>query len=82
MSQTTIKEIVSLLTQMETDSAIPKNIKIKIQKAISSLNENEINISVKADRTLQELDDISEDPNIPTYTRMQIWNIVSLLEGL
>ena len=29
----------------------------------------------------QELDEISDDPNIPSFIRTQIWNIVSLLES-
>jgi len=31
---------------------------------------------------LQELDDISSDPNMPSYVRTQIWNVVSQLESI
>ena len=82
MTEEKITEIIETLTQIEGDAEVPKNVKSKIKNALISLKENEPNVPVKVDRTLQELDDISEDPNLPTYTRMQIWNIVSLLESL
>jgi len=28
------------------------------------------------------MDEISNDPNIPMYTRTQVWNIVSILESM
>lgn len=82
MSQEVINEVMGTLTQIEEDTSVPKNIKLKIKNALLSLQQEEPNVSVKVDRTLQELDDISEDPNLPMYTRMQVWNIVSLLESL
>ena len=38
-----------------------------------------IDIKGMHDKALQELDEISDDPNIPSFTRTQIWNIVSIL---
>ena len=31
--------------------------------------------------SLEELESIVDDPNLPDYTRMQIWRVVSLLES-
>ncbi|MCG2719561.1 MAG: UPF0147 family protein [Nanoarchaeota archaeon] len=36
---------------------------------------------MKSNKALQELDNLSNDPNVPSYVLPQIWNIVSLLEG-
>ena len=38
-------------------------------------------ISMKIDRSLQELSEVADDPNISSYTRMQIWSVVSQLES-
>jgi len=80
MSEDQITKIVEVLSQIESDTSVPKNIRIRISNAILALNEAETTIAVKIDRSLQELDSLDEDPNIPAYTRTQIWNVVSLLE--
>ncbi|MHA2276509.1 MAG: UPF0147 family protein, partial [Candidatus Kariarchaeaceae archaeon] len=36
--------------------------------------------AVRAAQAINILDDISQDPNMPPYSRTRIWNIVSLLE--
>jgi len=77
-----IKSAVESLTQIQEDVSVPKNVRIKIENAMLALQDGQINLKVKIDKSLQELDSLDEDPNIPVYTRTQIWNIVSLLESL
>ena len=55
---------------------------MKIENVSLVLQDQKTNLKVKIDKSLQELDSLDEDPNIPVYTRTQIWNIVSLLESL
>src|SRR3989338_1762508 len=57
-----------------------KNVKLKIESAIAALSEESIEESLRANKALQELDDLSDDPNIPSYIRPQLWNILSQLE--
>lgn len=73
--------LVETLSQIEQDDSIPKNIRLKLQNAMSALRDAEKNNKIKANRALQELDEVSDDPNIPAYVRPQIWNVVSMLEG-
>jgi len=75
-----IKETITILSQIEQDYTVPRNVRLKISNAISALSEKDKTIPVKINRSLQELDDIVDDPNIPIYTRTQIWNIISTLE--
>jgi len=37
---------------------------------------------LKISAAVSTLDEIINDPNMPMYTRTQIWNIVSMLEQL
>ena len=76
-----IIEVVALLNQIEDDFTVPKNIRSKIKIMIKFLNEEECDLALKIDKSLQELDEISDDPNVPSYTRTQIWSVVSLLES-
>lgn len=80
MAEEKILEIIEALAQIEEDCTVPKNVRAKIKNAMLALQEEEGAIEVKINRSLQELDDIADDPNLPIYTRTQIWNLVSALE--
>ena len=80
MSQTTL-DVVDLLGQIENDDSVPKNIRIRVRNAINILEGQGKASAVKFDKAIEELDFISDDTNLPTYTRTQIWHIVSLLES-
>ena len=77
-----IKEIMELLSQIENDYTVPTNVRSGVKFAYTALSDHEKSLAVRVDKSLQELDEISDDPNIPIYTRTQIWNVVSMLESL
>ena len=39
-------------------------------------------MAVRINGAISILDEVANDPNIPVYSRTQIWNIVSMLEVL
>ena len=77
-----METLIEELTMILEDNAIPKNIRLKVTEAIATLQDTEKESCIRANKALQELDDISDDPNIPSYIRPQIWNIVSQLEAI
>jgi len=81
MTNEQINEAVEALEELKNDSTVPKNIKNKIVEIISSLNDDK-ETSIKINRALNELDEISDNNNIQPYTRTQIWNVVSILESM
>lgn len=78
MTNTKIEEILFTLNELKEDSTVSKNIKEKIEKIIVFLQED-VNLGV--DKAIHEIEEIMENNNIPSYTRTQIWNVVSLLES-
>ena len=38
--------------------------------------------AVRINTVISSMDEVSNDPNIPTYTRTQVWNIVSIMESM
>ena len=74
-----IQNIIEALEELSSDGSVPRNIKSKVEIIISALKE-ENEISIRVNKALSELDDISDDTNIQSYTRTQIWNIASMLE--
>jgi uncharacterized protein len=82
MEKESVQDIISLLSQIEEDFTVPKNVRVKVKNAYTFLSEDCKSLGVRVDKSLEELDDISDDPNVPSYVRTQIWNVVSLLESI
>jgi uncharacterized protein len=76
-----LAESLDALKDLSEDNTVPKNIKLKINNIIKSL-EDEKDLSIRVNRALNELDEISDNNNIQSYTRTQIWNVVSILESI
>ncbi|MCK5282046.1 MAG: UPF0147 family protein [Nanoarchaeota archaeon] len=76
-----LSEIIETIQELCDDATAPKNIKLKFHGIISSLNSSQ-ELSVKVNKALHDLDEISDDTNLQTYIRTQIWNIASMLEKL
>lgn len=75
--------IIAILLQIEEDESVPRNVRLRVRGAIESLQDQKgKSAAVRADKVMQELDELSNDPNIPMYTRTQIWNVLSNLESL
>lgn len=75
------KEVIDALLEVANDNTIPKNVREKINNIITNLKHQD-ELSLKIDRALHELEEISEDSNLQAYTRTQVWNIASMLESL
>ncbi len=73
-----IKEVIFTLNELKEDSTVNKNIKGKIEKIIAFLEQD---VSLGIDKALLEIEEMMENNNLPSYTRTQIWNVVSLLES-
>lgn len=72
-------EIVLLLDQIMNDRTVPKNIRKAAEDSKAILSGTESS-EVKISTAISILDEITNDPNMPMYTRTQIWNAVSMLE--
>ncbi|MBN1924034.1 MAG: UPF0147 family protein [Nanoarchaeota archaeon] len=71
---------IELLDEIVEDKSVPKNIRITCEKTKKILT-GDGDEKVKIDTAIQNLDLLADNVQVPTYTRMQIWNIVSLLES-
>lgn len=73
--------VVNSLAEIQADATVPRNVRTKIESIVNTLKE-ETELSIKVNKALNELDGISSDVNLQSYTRTQIWNAMSLLEKL
>jgi len=73
---------VSTLNQIATNPSTPKNIRKNVADIVEQLKSNEYSISVRAANTISLLDDVTQDPNLPSYVRTSLWQAVSTLESI
>ena len=76
-----IENAIVKLNELKEDSMTPKNLKEKLQSVIDVLQCKEES-SIRINKALDILDNISNENNIQSYTRTQLWNIVSMLESI
>ena len=77
-----MKEAIETLDQIVSSSSTPKTIKNSISDLIVELKNEEYALSVRAANTISLLDDVTQDPNLPSYVRTQLWQAVSKLESI
>ena len=81
MEQEEIGDIEPVLEELRDDNTVPKNVRLKIEKVIEVLNNN-MERSIKVSKVLNELEDVADDVNLQSYTRTQVWNVISVLEKI
>ena len=77
-----IKQALVILNEVSNDTTTPRNIRRAAKTALDTLQMGDLSIGVRAANAISILDDISQDPNMPPYTRTKIWNIVSIIESI
>jgi hypothetical protein len=75
-----LEPILSLLDKIINDRTVPKNIRAAADNSKNALTNSDNTPEVRISTAIHILDEIINDPNMPMYTRTQIWNVVSMLE--
>jgi hypothetical protein len=81
-NQESMKGAIDTLNQIVASSSTPKTIKKSISDLIIELKNEEFALAVRAANTISLLDDVTQDPNLPSYVRTQLWQAVSKLESI
>ncbi len=81
-NKNTLKEAIETLDQIIASSSTPKTIKKSITDLVTGLKSTEGSMSVRAANAISILDDITQDPNMPSYVRVTLWQAVSKLEAI
>jgi hypothetical protein len=71
-----------MLDDIVSNPSTPKNIKKTISELIIELKKQEHAVAVRASNAISTLDDITQDPNMPSYVRVTLWQAVSALERI
>ena len=77
-----LNNAITTLNQIATNPSTPKNIRKTVADIVEELKSDEYSISVRAANTISSLDDVTQDPNMPSYVRTSLWQAVSTLESI
>ncbi|MDH7564549.1 MAG: UPF0147 family protein [Candidatus Bathyarchaeota archaeon] len=77
-----IKQALSVLGAISEDTTTPRNIRRAAKDSMDALQSEEFTPAVRASNAISMLDDILQDPNMPPYTRVKLWNVMSLIEAI
>jgi len=77
-----IAQAVAVLGQVSEDTTTPRNIRRAAKESIDALQVKVDSPAVRASNAISMLDEILQDPNMPPYTRVKLWNVMSLLEAI
>jgi uncharacterized protein (UPF0147 family) len=77
-----MKGAIETLEQITSSNSTPKTIKKSLTDLIIELKNPEYSLSVRAANTISLLDDVTQDANMPSYVRTQLWQAVSKLESI
>jgi uncharacterized protein (UPF0147 family) len=78
----TLNATITALEDIVSNPSTPKNIKKSISDLIIELKKQEYAVAVRASNAISILDDITQDPNMPSYVRVTLWQAVSALERI
>ena len=77
-----IKQALGVLNEVSNDNTTPRNIRRAAKDAMDALQAQANTIGVRASNAISILDEIGQDPNMPPYTRVKLWNVASILEAV
>ncbi|UCE16988.1 MAG: UPF0147 family protein [Candidatus Bathyarchaeota archaeon] len=77
-----IKQALVILEQVSEDTTTPRNIRRVAKESMDVLQVTEYTPAVRASNAISLLDDVLQDPNMPPYTRVKLWNVMSTLEAI
>jgi uncharacterized protein (UPF0147 family) len=77
-----IRQALTVLGEVSEDTTTPRNIRRAAKDSMDVLQTTEFTPAVRASNAISILDEILQDPNMPPYTRVKLWNVMSLLEAI
>jgi uncharacterized protein len=77
-----VQRVFESLAELADDPSVPRNIRRGAQSARDALAKPRVALDVRIASAVYVLDDLANDPNLPTHGRTAIWSIISSLESI
>jgi len=77
-----VQRAVRSLVELADDASLPRNVRRGALAARDELAKPASPLDVRIASAVYALDDLANDPNLPTHGRTAIWSIISSLESV
>jgi len=77
-----LAKAIGILQSVAESNITPRNIRKIVKDAVNILQDGKLSMGVRAANAISILDEVSQDPNMPSYARVTIWSAVSTLESI
>lgn len=82
MEDEELKKVFKMLDELSNDISVPRNIRRKAGEAKDILMGGEEPMDVRIASIISMLEELLNDPNIPTHGRTAIYYIISALDSI
>ena len=76
---TSFDDVKEMLLMIQEDHSTPKSLREKIDGMISLIDSDK-DAQSKIESLQQQLEDVSNDVNLPSFVRTQVWSVSGALE--
>jgi len=77
-----LHRIVESLGQLADDASVPRNVRRGAQSAKEELGKSRVALDMRVASAVSLLDELANDPNLPTHGRTALWSLISSLESV
>ncbi len=77
-----VADIIELLKELQEDNTVPRNVKTKLSAMQRNLEDESGDLSLKVNQIHSDVEEISNDINLPMFIRTKIWELTTKLEEL
>jgi uncharacterized protein len=75
-----IESVIKAMNGLLQDKLLPKSVVIKLNNSVEILKNDKEEMQLRINRVQEILNEITEDSNLPSFVKTQIWNISGMLE--
>jgi len=77
-----IEQVIAKINELIEDHSMPKRTKAVLEKIGKELKNEEQDVAVRVTSAIYELEDITNDINIPMHAKTALWDLLSDLEAI
>jgi uncharacterized protein (UPF0147 family) len=77
-----LAKAITSLQQIADSNITPRNIRKIVKDSILMLQDQKQSVAVRAANAISVLDEVAQDPNMPSFARVTLWSAVSELESI
>jgi len=75
-------EVLFLLDELSQDTTVPRNVRRNATESKNRIMTSKESLDIKCASAVSVLEDMANDPNVPSHGRAALYTIISKLESL